>query len=226
VYLEPRGVAEDRRIFLLDERGAVVHLRSHPHLVQATPDLDLGSGVLRVSVPDGAASTPLSAATEPVHAHLYGKDRSGRLLPGDVAAALSELAGEPIRPVLADDIGVGWDEGPVSLLGRASAAAVDGDAHDHARYRMLVEVDGTDPFEEDTWVGHEIALGEARVKVTHELVRCVIITQSPQTGAKDWDGLRALAEHGRTDLCLGVIGDVVDPGHVRVGDDVRVLGAF
>lgn len=224
VHLDSAGVAEDRRLFMLDQHGKVVTLRSHPELVQVRPDLDLGRKELRASLADGTfATTSLTNTGEQVHTELYGKARVGHVLAGDVAEAVSAIAGEPIRLVLADRTGVGWDEGPVSILGRASAAAVGGEHRDRARYRMLIELDDTTKFEEDGWVGHDLELGAARVKVTHQLVRCAIITQSPVDGRKDWDGLRALAEQGRRELCLGVIAEVVIPGEVRVGSQVEVL---
>lgn len=227
VRIDAQGVPDDRRLFLLDDGGRVVTLRSHPHLVQVVPDLDLEAGALRVTLPDGAvATTSLDAAGAPVQAHLFGKDRHGRILDGDVAEALSTVAGERVRVVLGNITGVGWDEGPVSILGRASAAAVGGPGGDSRRYRMLVELGGTEPFEEDDWVGTDVALGDAVVRVTHELVRCVIITLSPDSGDTDWDGLHELARlRGRDHLCLGVIADVVVPGEVRVGAPAWVLSA-
>ena len=225
IVIEQHGVAEDRRVFLLDARGEVITLRSHPELVQVVPELDLERDMLTVTLPDGTtAASALSAAAHPVTAHLYGKDRPGRVLPGDVAAALSTLAGEPVRVVFADAVGVGWDEGPVSILGRSSAVAVGGAGQDRRRYRMLVEIEGTQPFEEDSWVGSQVQLGGVRVRVAHQLQRCVIITQSPVTGKKDWEGLKVLAaSRGRDLLCLGVIAQVVTPGVVSVGDEVRVI---
>lgn len=221
VTIDEQGVAEDRRLFLLDAAGGVVTLRSDPHLIQVTPALDLDRGTIEVALPDGSrASSRLADATTPATAHLYGKDRAGRVLDGAVAEALSSVAGKPIRVVVADRTGVGWDEGPVSILGRASAEAVGGE-RDRRRYRMLVELEGTEPYEEDSWVGRDVRLGEAVVLVTHQLQRCAIITQSPVTGDKDWEGLHALAAtRGRDLLCLGVIAEVVTPGRVSIGDEV------
>lgn len=224
VRIEHQGVPEDRRLFILDAQGAVVTLRSHPQLVQVIPDLDLDRGTLRVALPDGTmASSELEPASVHVTARLYGKERAGRVVPGDVAEALSAVAGEPLRVVLADDVGVGWDEGPVSILGRASAEAV-GAQRDRARYRMLIELDETQPYEEDTWIGRHIDAGDARLAVTQALVRCVIITHSPATGMTDWDGLHELARTRGPDLCLGVIAEVVSPGDVHVGSEVRLTG--
>jgi uncharacterized protein YcbX len=220
VRIDHDGVAEDRRLFLVDDGGAVVTLRSHPELVQVAPDLDLDQGLLTVRLPDGTtASSHLDAVGEELRTELFGKGRAGRVLGGEVGPALSEVAGVRIRAVLAEQVGVGWDEGPVSLVGRASAAAVGGPAGDLARYRMLIELDGTEPYEEDTWVGREVDVGEARVRVTQPLARCVIITRSPATGDRDWDGLKALAAaRGNDHVCLGVIAEVVRPGHVGRGD--------
>lgn len=225
VWLDAAGVAEDRRVLLLDDDGAVITLRSHPRLVRIVPDLDLAGGVLSVTMPDGTvAASELADAGTLLHTSLYGKQRAGHELPGDVADALTSAAGERVRVMVADTTGVGWDEGPVSLLGSSSAAALGGPDADAARYRMLVEIDGTQPYEEDTWVGRDVALGDAVVHVTQQLGRCVIITHSPVTGEKDWDGLGALArERGPGQLCLGVIAAVTRPGAVRVGSPVRAL---
>lgn len=227
IELDPAGSVEDRRLFLIDADGAVITLRSHPTLVRVLPDLDLAEGRLRITLPDDTTSeTGLEDAAEPVTAQLFGKDRVGRVLPGDVAHHLSAYAGTSVRVVLADDIGTGWDEGPVSILGSASAAAVGGPDQDLARFRMLIELQGTEPFEEDSWVGSRLRIGTARIQVVQSLARCVVITQSPATGATDWDGLHALAQlRGRDNLCLGVIGDVATSGTVTVGDEVVLEAA-
>lgn len=224
VRVERYGVPEDRRVFLLDDAGRVVTLRRHPELVRVRPDLDLERGLLAVTLPDGtSARSALDDVAEAVGSRLFGKDRYGRVLGGDVAEALSSVAREPLRVVLADG-GAGWDEGPVSMIGRTSAAAVGGRDADLARYRMLMDVAGTEPYEEDTWVGRQIEVGDVRLFVTHALDRCIVINASPATGRQDWDGLRALADaRGRGELRLGVIADVVVPGDVAVGSVVRVL---
>lgn len=225
VTIGPQGVPEDRRLFLVDAADAVVTQRSHPQLSQVVPDLDLAAGVLSVQLPDGAVvGDELTSPGPQLRTSLFGRERVGRVIDGGVAEALSALAGERVRLVLADSAGTGWDEGPVSILGRASAAHIGAPSGDTLRFRMLVELDGTAPYEEEAWVGREIELGAARLFVRQPLDRCVVITQSPLSGEHDWDGLRVLAEErGRDHLCLGVIADVVTPGDVAVGDDLTVL---
>ena len=226
VWLDTDGVSEDRRLFLVRSDGSVVTQREHPKLTGVVPDLDLCARTLTVTLPDGtSAGTDLAATGDQVHARLFGKDRSGRLVPGPVADALSEYVGEPVRLVLAERTGIGWDEGPVSLIGRASADAVapppEPGTPITARFRMLVEIDGTAPYEEDSWVGCRLRIGESLVRVTHPLGRCVIINHSPVTGTQDWQGLKTLVA-ARDRLTLGVIGLVEQPGEVRVGDLVDV----
>lgn len=228
VLLEAGGVAEDRRLLLLAPDDSVVTLRRYPGLTRVAPRLDLGAGTLDVTFPDGATVTSaLTPTGERLQTTLFGKPRSGRLLPGPVGEALSEYVGEPLRLVLADATGNGWDEGPVSLIGSASAEQVEVPAENgspaSARFRMLIEVDGLAPYEEDSWVGRDVTVGEALLRVTHCLQRCVVINHSAVTGAKNWDGLRRLADlRGRDRLTLGVIADVVRPGEVAVGAPVTL----
>ena len=78
-------------------------------------------------------------------------------------------------------------------------------------------------FAEDTWIGHDIAIGAVVLAVREPCERCVATTRDPRTGEKDLPLLRAMkAVRGRPDL--GVYCDVITPGTVRLGDEVRVLG--
>jgi uncharacterized protein YcbX len=238
LHVQSDGVAEDRRLLLLSNNGSVVTLRRVPELVRVVPDLDLINRVLAVTLPNGTiAISDLAVAGEEVTSRLYGKDRPGRVVPGRVAEALSDQVGEQLRLVFTERVGLGWDEGPVSLLSQASAAgiatpldtaasSVDGlreqDLLSSARYRMLIEVAGTRPFEEDSWVGGQVQIGHVLLYVTHALERCVVINHHPRTGAKDWAGLKTLAaRRGRDHMTLGVIARVDQSGVISVGDPVE-----
>jgi len=88
----------------------------------------------------------------------------------------------------------------------------------------LVEVDDVLAYEEDSWVGRDVRLGEATVRVSHRLGRCVVIDHSPVTGSKDWQGVRTIARtRGPDSVTLGVIAEVLRPGTVRVGDCLEPL---
>ena len=126
VHLDVDGVAEDRRLLLLRADGAVVTMRKFPELVRVVPDLDLASGTLDGHPSGRHAARPATwrPPENPSPATSTAGTDPGRVVPGAVADALSGLAGEPLRLVLTERVGLGWDEGPVSILGRASAAAV------------------------------------------------------------------------------------------------------
>ena len=124
---------------------------------------------------------------------------------------------------------------PASLVSRGSldelahqAGVADTDAR---RFRMLIELDGTIPHEEDDWIGGRIALGEAILRVSARDGRCAITTQDPDTGARDFDTLRAIIRYrgvmpdksGAPKAMFGVLADVELPGRVRLGDAVQVL---
>lgn len=229
VTLTRDGVAEDRRLFLLRDDGSVVTMRRFPQLTCVVPQLDLAASSLTVTLPDESrATSSLTTAGPRVAATLFGKQRSGVVVDGPVTEALSSYVGERVRVVFAERTGVGWDEGPVSLLGHASVQAVgtptDSGGPDVARYRMLIDVTGTEPFEEDSWVGRNVGVGTAVVRVSHRLQRCVVIDYVATSGVKDWEGVRTLlSRRGQGDPTLGVIGEVEEPGEVRVGDRVEVL---
>lgn len=229
VHLDRDGVAEDRRLLLLNADGTVVTQRRVPQLSRVVPFLDLDAGTLAVTFPDGSTVTSDLRPGEVLRSRLFGKDREGRDVPGAVVDALSRYVGEPLRLVLAERIGVGWDEGPVSLISEASAAAVGtpgtGGEPPAARYRMTLELGGCAPYEEDSWVGQDVRIGAAQLRITHPLERCVVINRAATTGVPDWPGLsRLVAVRGRDRMTLGVIARVEAPGSVRVGDEIGFPG--
>jgi uncharacterized protein YcbX len=222
------GVAEDRRLYLLDERGAVVTLRRHPRLSTVVPELDLSAGTLALTFPGGERVTgSLDELGSGVSARLYGRDRPGRVVLGPFADALAAYAGEPLSLVLLDREGLGWDEGPVSLISRASMLAEsppDGERTASRRYRMLIEVDGVDAYVEDGWVGQRVRVGDVVLHEVTPLGRCTVPDHDPDSGEKDWVAVRALLD-ARGTSTLGVFCEVAEPGTVRVGDAVEVIAA-
>jgi len=121
----------------------------------------------------------------------------------------------------------------VSLISRASLARlaeVGGvDSLDSRRFRMLIEIDGVSAHAEDRWVDNgSIRIGGAVVRFVGHVGRCLITSRDPDTGVVDLPTLDLLGSY-RDDfestepLPFGVWGRVVEPGTVRVGDDVVAL---
>jgi len=62
---------------------------------------------------------------------------------------------------------------------------------------MLIEIADTEPFEEDTWTGRRIHIGDAVVTVGDPMPRCVVTTLNPDTAKKDFPTLDILASYRR-----------------------------
>ncbi|QDL90574.1 MOSC domain-containing protein [Paroceanicella profunda] len=108
----------------------------------------------------------------------------------------------------------------VSLGSLSSLHALSKAAHhvlSPVRFRMNFWFEGTPPWEEFDWVGHQFTLGGARLRVAERVGRCSATTANPETGEVDIDTLKLLRE-GWGHTQFGVYAEVVEPGLVRVGD--------
>jgi len=130
-----------------------------------------------------------------------------------------------VQLVAREDTEQGGDDSAVTLMSRASLAALGealgaGDV-DGRRFRMTIEIDGVEAWEEHGWAGREVRVGEAVLRVAAPTERCAVTTRSPDDGHRDAPVLKALANlRGKHDVTFGVWCDVVAPGRVRVGDAV------
>jgi uncharacterized protein YcbX len=227
VVLGRSGVRNDRRFYLVDPDGRLVNNKTCGELLRVLPELGEDAEHLRLRFPDGVAVAGDVALGNPLETSFYGRPVTGRLIEGPWSEALSELAGRPLRLVRTDEQGAGIDrthvvslisDGSLRALGRhAGVESVDG-----RRFRMTIEIEGCDEHEEDGWIGSELQVGEARVRVTGPVGRCVVTTRNPDIGVSDLDTLGALAGYrtlreGKSFGC-GVCGDVVAEGIVHVGD--------
>ena len=234
VTLGATGVAEDRRFYLVDEDGLRFGALRHGPLVRFSARYDAATDELVFRLPDGSELAGTVEVGEPIATDFYGRDVAGHVVRGPWAEAVSEDVGLPVRLVRADRPGDGVDRGNgggVTLLSDASVeelARCSGEPVDARRFRMLIAVTGTEPHEEDSWIGGEVEVGEARLRVNGHVGRCAITTQSPETGLRDFDSLRAIKEYrgqnpATREIDFGVYGQVVQPGRARVGDAVIPL---
>jgi uncharacterized protein YcbX len=234
ISLEPFGVAENRRFYLADPEGRMLNAVRHGALLAVVPAYDPRGERLTLAFPDGT-SVEGDAATvgEPVRSSFYGRPVEGRAVEGPWEDALSSYLGVSARLVRTDRPGEGIDSHAASMFSAASAeeldrrAGRDGSPLDRRRWRMLMEVAGCEPHEEDSWVGRQVRVDRAVVQVVRTDPRCVITTRHPDTGGKEFDTLRALATYRRADaqgdLPFGVYADVSEPGEVAVGGSVEPL---
>lgn len=81
---------------------------------------------------------------------------------------------------------------------------------------------GEDPWPEIALVGRTLEVGPARVEVIMPMVRCVMTTHPQQGLPKDPSIMRTLVRE--SEMSLGVGLSVVEPGRVRVGDAIRLVG--
>ena len=92
----------------------------------------------------------------------------------------------------------------------------------HIRFRMNLWIDGFPPYAELEWIGQEIEIGEARLRITERDKRCAATTASPTTGQCDVEVPKLLhSEFGHMDF--GVYAQVIRSGPVRLGDPVRLI---
>ncbi|HEX3454228.1 MAG TPA: MOSC N-terminal beta barrel domain-containing protein, partial [Gaiellaceae bacterium] len=196
VVLGRRGVAGDRRYYLIDPDGRLINNKSCGELMQIRPELN-GDDRLALRFPDGDVAGEV-ALGDAVETSFYGRPVTGRLVDGPWSAAISEHAARPLRLVRADEPGDAIDRTHVvsvisdgSLRALAREAGVDD--VDGRRFRMTFELEGCDEHEEDGWIGSEVEVGEARIRVAGPVGRCAVTTRNPDSGVSDLDTLRALA---------------------------------
>jgi len=115
----------------------------------------------------------------------------------------------------------------VSIVGLASVRDLERVTRarvDPLRFRANFHVDGLSPWEEFAWVGREIRLGAATLRVVKRIVRCAATSVNPQTGARDINVPLALQEGFRHVEC-GVYAEVLTQGAIAVGDPVNGAAA-
>jgi hypothetical protein len=233
VELTHAGVAGDRRFWLVDGNRRLVNGKGHPELMRVHPEWDETSRRLALTFPDGSVVDGEVEPGEPFAAELYGTAHPSRTVPGPWQEALSEFAGEPLTLLWSEggaqdrgnDRG-GWaslvSRGSLDHLGTEAGATAPVDGR---RFRMLFEIDGVEPHEEDGWLGNRVTIGEAVIVPLGDVGRCVVTTCNPDTAVPDLDTLKLLARYrpdGVTEpLPFGVYCEVAVPGRVRVGDAVR-----
>ena len=108
----------------------------------------------------------------------------------------------------------------VSLISLASIAALEaaiGEPVDPLRFRANVYFEGTPAWHELDWLGSEIAIGNARLRVIAAITRCAATQVNPTTAKRDLDIVGALQRTFGHNL-MGIYAEVIEGGEIAVGD--------
>jgi uncharacterized protein YcbX len=233
VELGPRGVEGNRRFWLVEADGRLVSNKRHRSLLQVRPEWSEETRELALTFPDGTRVDGVVELGDQVFDQpMYTYPVKSRRVHGPWEDAISRYAGEPLTLLWAEE---GAPDrlyaGTATLVSRESVqrlAEVAGEESiDPRRFRMTFDIEGVRPHEEDDWIGTEVRVGAATVKVHGDVGRCAITTLDPDTGEPTVDTLKALASYrkdgAKEPLPLGVYAQVLVPGRVRVGDEVLPL---
>ena len=190
----------------LKRNAAIALLRSH---------FEPRSGVLTVRAPDGRAvsENALTAA---------GRERIGAFLTDYLGP---EARGTPRFHHVPGHVFADQRLPVVSLISLASLRDYEGrvGARRHRRrFRANVWFSGAAPWAENEWVGRQLQLGGATLRILKRIARCPATEVNPQTGERDAnpvEELRGLYGH----IDLGIHAQVVEGGRFAVGDAMAVL---
>ena len=249
-YVEPWGLAGDRRWMLVDDSGAAITAREVNRMVLIEPELTAEGLLVRApGLPDLSVTTPDPGAQTPVT--LWESHFTAASAAPEADAWFSQALGttarlvqfdDPSRRPVSPDFGgvddrVSFADGfPLLLATEESLAAVNNTiaeasrgAHEPlpmTRFRPSVVVSGASAWAEDDW--RRIRIGAATFRAVKGCARCVITTIDPVTGIREKEPIASLARtrrwDGKTWFAINLIPDVAEV-KIRVGDEVEVLDA-
>ena len=232
IRLETYGAVGNREFFFLDEDGRLFGGSKLGPLVQLRATYDRADDGLTVSFPDGTEiGGSAHGSGEPVTVDFWGRPVEARIVDGPWTEPLSRFANRPLRIARVSHPGDGNDVRAVTLVSLASVEELSRQGGretpvDARRFRMTIELDGCAAHEEDSWQGRRFRIGGAVLEVEEPVPRCVVTTQDPETGLRDFPTLSVIKRYRGVvdqDLLFGVYASVVEAGTVRVGDAVTGL---
>jgi uncharacterized protein YcbX len=250
VEVDRVGLRFDRHWMVVDAGGRFMSQRTHPNM--ALLDTELAGGTLRVDLRGRASPVPTLelpledgvSDADLVRVRVWFEDRYGVDCGEDAAAWMSEALGAPCRVLCATPPP---DGGHLSAEGRVRAGFADArpalvistasleDLNARLRggrspplpmnrFRPNIVVDGTAPYEEDTW--DVVRMGSVSVRGVHPCPRCATTTVDQSTGTLAGpEPLRTLSTYRRTEdggAAFGMNVAFDGPGVLRVGDGISV----
>ncbi len=201
----PSWLQKTHFMCLMADAG-IAALRSH---------FDPDRSRLTIRAPDGAeiAADPLDPA---------GRERLAAWL----AAFLGEAArGTPRFHHVPGHVFGDQKIPVVSLINLASIADFEakvGAPRHRMRFRANVYFTGAAAWSELDWVGRELLVGGARLRVTKRTVRCPATQVNPETAERDANPVMELRQHyGHADL--GIHAEVLEGGRIATGEAIELV---
>ncbi len=112
----------------------------------------------------------------------------------------------------------------VSIINLATLRDIErvlGSSLDPMRFRGNLYIDTGEPWQEFDWLGREVVIGGATLKITERTGRCGATHVNPETATRDINLLKAL-QQGFSHTDCGVFADVITGGSIATGDQVSV----
>jgi uncharacterized protein YcbX len=226
VDLALTGPVGDRVFCLVDmARGRVLRTVENPTLLQTVSRRQ--DGVLTVQLP-GTTVAAVPVGTGSLHpVDYWGRRVHVELVDGPWAAAYSRFLGYPVvlaRPLSPGGVVYG---APVSIVTTQAMRWVNqrlGRPAQPERFRPTFVIDSGHGAGrgENAWLGRELRIGQARLRVRAVMPRCAVIDLDPQTGRRDAPVLKALARPGGpASIEFGIDAVVTAPGRVCLGDSLH-----
>lgn len=225
--LTEQGLPGDRAWGVVDDAtGKVLSAKLEPRLMEATAFSADGS--VRVRLPEGIVCPPGDEADKALSEWLDRPVKLLRAADHDASFEMNVDNVDDASPVIALPCppGTYFDAATVHLLTSSSLRTMQqrfpDSRWDIHRFRptLLVDTGDADGFPEDEWIGTEVSIGAARVRIFAPTVRCRMTIHAQPGLPRDLEIVKAVnAEHGGN---LGVYAVVVTPGRVAAGDGVTV----
>ena len=244
--VEDRGLANDRRWMLVDEKNQFLTQREVPAMAMVkvvlagdglTFSID-GKSFTAAQTPAGATSKNVKIWTSSVRGELYGDEADewfSRVLGLRCRLVrMPESSKRKVNPFYAvrkfKDIVSFADGYPFMLIGEASLADLNARLDSPVpmnRFRPNFVVEGSEAFAEDNW--KKARIGETMFHVVKPSARCVMTTVDQAAGVKTGtEPLKTLASfrtrNGNVHFGQNMIADRAG-AIIRVGDTVEVLEA-
>jgi uncharacterized protein YcbX len=244
MYVDEQGAEGDRRLALVDAVTGHVASAKQARLWRGLLKCTANGSTGRVSIglPDGTNVAADDPAVDELLSRLLG--RRVRLISQRPDGATLERPDPEKLLELGVDAEVG---GRILKIGQATPGdSFTDDAPLHAittatlehigvealRYRpnlVIATPAGHPPYDEDNWIGRDLTVGEARLRVLASTSRCVVPTLEHGALARAPQALRTPAAENRLQAgssgaqpCAGVYLEVVGKGVIAIGDRVTL----